>query len=153
MAPARPVAQGDRLLIYDKGANVQLSDNFRSGEFDDNLEDEANHFTLISPFLMVAMQQIRETIGRPVTITSGFRTQKKNTIIGGATRSFHTKGMAADWAADIDLEKFFKLIIDPKFKRYAFIKGAGLYLKRNFIHIDVRNSDKIVQWRNDGSST
>ena len=78
MAPARPIAQGDRLLVYNKGANVQLSNNFRSGEFDDPLEDETNHFTLISPFLMVAIQQIRETIGKPVTITSGFRCQKKN---------------------------------------------------------------------------
>ena len=140
---------GDRVIVYNKGANAKLSDNFRSGEFDDCWENESNHFTLISPFLMVAMQQIRGTIDKPVTITSGFRTTNKNIDIGGAKSSYHTKGMAADWTADINLEEFYNLLIDPKYNRFPFIKGVGYYPNRHFIHIDVRNVDKRVTWIGD----
>lgn len=140
----------NQVLVYDKGAGVKLSQNFNSNEFDDDLEDETNHFTLISPFLIVAMQQIRETIGQAVHITSGFRSERKNTSIGGAKQSYHTKGMAADFtvlSSSFELEEFFNLIIDPTFERFKFIKGIGLYLARGFIHVDVRDTDEHVIWK------
>ena len=146
----REYSRDDRVLVYDKGAGIKLSENFNSNEFDDDLEDETNHFTLISPFLIVAMQQIRSAIGQPVTISSGFRTEKKNTAIGGATRSYHTKGMAADWTVldpNFSLTEFYNIIIDPEFERYKFIKGVGLYEARGFIHIDIRNTKNRVTWK------
>jgi len=139
-----------RVYVYEKGANIKLSENFNSNEFDDDLEDETNHFTLISPFLIVAMQQIRSAIGQPVTITSGFRTEKKNTSIGGAIKSYHTKGMAADWTVlnpDFSLTEFYNIILDKEFQRYRFIKGVGLYEARGFIHVDVRDTKDRVTWK------
>jgi len=130
----------NRILIYDKGENIKLSENFNLWEFEDDLEDESNHFTLVSPYLITAMQQIRSTLGVPVRITSGFRTAQKNGSIGGATKSYHTKGMAADWTAKVDLLEFYRTITDSHFNRFPFIKGVGYYPTRNFIHIDVRDS-------------
>lgn len=38
----------------------------------------------------------RPGIGKPLSITSGFRCNRHNKAVGGAEQSFHTLGMAAD---------------------------------------------------------
>lgn len=38
----------------------------------------------------------REAMGQPIQVTSGFRTSALNTLIGGALKSQHMKGEAAD---------------------------------------------------------
>lgn len=43
------------------------------------------------------MQKIRDNLGMPVTITSGFRCVKLNLAIGSASTSQHPKGQAADF--------------------------------------------------------
>jgi len=42
------------------------------------------------------LQPARDAVGLPFVITSGYRPQKLNRIIGGATTSQHTVGEAAD---------------------------------------------------------
>jgi hypothetical protein len=43
------------------------------------------------------LQPIREHFGRPVTISSGYRSPDINRIIGGSDTSHHSRGMAADF--------------------------------------------------------
>ena len=43
------------------------------------------------------MQPIRELLGRPVVISSGYRPEWLNTKIGGSKTSQHMKGQAADF--------------------------------------------------------
>ena len=42
------------------------------------------------------LQPLRNHLGKPVVINSGFRTQAVNMAVGGAKNSQHTKGEAAD---------------------------------------------------------
>jgi zinc D-Ala-D-Ala carboxypeptidase len=42
------------------------------------------------------LQPIRDAIGVPISVTSGYRSPELNRIIGGSTRSHHMRGMAAD---------------------------------------------------------
>ena len=42
------------------------------------------------------LQPLREHLGKPITITSGYRSPALNKAIGGAAGSQHTKGEAAD---------------------------------------------------------
>lgn len=42
------------------------------------------------------LQPLREELGFPLTITSGYRCQRVNDLIKGATNSHHMRGMAAD---------------------------------------------------------
>jgi len=42
------------------------------------------------------LERIRELIGCPITVTSGYRCAKLNSAIGGQPDSQHTKGEAAD---------------------------------------------------------
>ena len=46
--------------------------------------------------LTVVLQCIREHFGKPVVITSGYRTAAHNAVVGGAKSSQHLLGRAAD---------------------------------------------------------
>lgn len=43
------------------------------------------------------LQHIRNYMGHPVIVTSGYRSPDLNRIVGGAARSHHMQAAAADW--------------------------------------------------------
>ena len=57
---------------------------------------EGMKFASKRPGLVVLLQCIREYFGKPVTITSGYRTASHNTRVGGSKSSQHLLGRAAD---------------------------------------------------------
>jgi uncharacterized protein YcbK (DUF882 family) len=46
--------------------------------------------------LIDKLDQIRDLVGKPLIITSGFRTYAHNKVIGGKPNSAHLRGFAAD---------------------------------------------------------
>lgn len=56
--------------------------------------------SLISIRLLKNLQKTRNKLGVPMTITSGLRCQRWNTICGGATFSRHMKGQAIDFVSE-----------------------------------------------------
>ena len=71
----------------------QLSPAFRVREF--RCRDGTDTI-LIDEGLVVLLQCIREHFGKPVTITSGYRTASHNAKVGGSRSSQHLLGRAAD---------------------------------------------------------
>ena len=71
----------------------QLSPAFKVREF--RCRDGSDAI-MIDQTLVVLLQAIREHFGKPVTITSGYRTAAHNTAVGGAKSSQHLLGRAAD---------------------------------------------------------
>lgn len=51
---------------------------------------------MVDQALPVLLQAIREHFGKPITITSGYRTAAHNAAVGGAKSSQHLLGRAAD---------------------------------------------------------
>ena len=51
---------------------------------------------MVDQALPVLLQAIREHFGKPITITSGYRTGTHNTAVGGSKSSQHLLGNAAD---------------------------------------------------------
>ena len=51
---------------------------------------------MVDAALTVLLQAIREHFGKPITITSGYRTAAHNAAVGGAKSSQHLLGRAAD---------------------------------------------------------
>ena len=70
----------------------QLSPSFRVREF----ACKGSDVVLIDDELVVLLQCIREHFGKPVVITSGYRTAAHNAVVGGAKSSQHLLGRAAD---------------------------------------------------------
>lgn len=46
------------------------------------------------------LDPIREKFGKPITVTSGYRCDKLNRLVGGKPNSQHLKGQAADLVGD-----------------------------------------------------
>lgn len=96
--------------------------------------------------LVKVLQQIRDHFGKPVSITSGYRTPAYNTKVGGASNSYHVKGMAADitvtGVSNRDVAKFASTIAN----------GVGLYnYTGGFVHVDVRGSR--YYWQQDSKNS
>ena len=51
------------------------------------------------------LQPLRDAMGEPIKIGSGYRCTKLNKAVGGVTNSQHTKGQAADLCIDGDMKK------------------------------------------------
>jgi uncharacterized protein YcbK (DUF882 family) len=78
-----------------KDGAKQLSPAFRVREF--RCRDGTDTI-LIDEGLVVLLQCIREHFGKPVTITSGYRTAAYNATLPGASKnSQHIQGRAADF--------------------------------------------------------
>lgn len=72
----------------------QLSANFRVREF--RCKDGSDPI-FVDDALVALLQQIRQHFGKPLTITSGYRTPAHNKACGGAAYSQHLYGRAADF--------------------------------------------------------
>ena len=126
----------------------QLSKNFKKSEFKcrdgsevpDDLMDNVRE-------LVENLQIIRDTIGKPIRIISGYRSPKYNRRIGGARKSQHMKAKAADMVIKgmkpVEVHKVVTgLIKEGKIKK----GGVGLY--KYFVHYDVRGFN--ARWKGKG---
>lgn len=113
---------------YQDQGDMQLSPYFKVKEF--RCKDGSDAI-FIDLSLVVLLDQIREHYGRPVSITSGYRTPEHNKKVGGAEHSQHVEGKAADFTVKG---------VDPK-TVYAWLDtwhtgGLGVY--EGWTHIDTR---------------
>lgn len=56
-------------------------------------------------YTLERLNTIRENYGKPIIITSGYRCDMLNSLVGGVKDSYHKKGLAADLKWDADLAK------------------------------------------------
>ena len=128
---------------YSKKANgaKQLSPHFAVREF---ACSDGSDTILIDTDLITLLERIRTWAGASIRVTSGYRTKAYNTRIGGASRSQHTLGTAADIVvsgktpADV-----------ARFAEAVGAGGVGLYTASRFVHVDVR--DGRARWVNRGA--
>lgn len=122
---------------YQETAKTQLSKNFNSYEFRCGLGRPCSCSTiLIDDKLVEYLQNIRDHFGKPITITSAYRCESYNKSIGGATGSYHSKGMAADIVVNGVTPREV-----AKYSESIGILGIGLYetdSDGHFVHIDTR---------------
>jgi uncharacterized protein YcbK (DUF882 family) len=86
-----------RFEIDKVGRSYKVSRNFTLGELAS--KDGAN-IVLLHPALIIALQTIRDHVGKPIRVNSAFRSPAHNKAIGGASNSLHTLGLAADIVID-----------------------------------------------------
>ncbi len=111
--------------------DVPVSPHFRLLEF----EDPDTRLVKLEPRLLVCLEALRDAVGKPIRVTSGYRSVPTNARVGGAGYSYHLRGMAADlvWEG-IDLGAAVKMA------RAAGFTGIGIdrHPDNLHLHVDVR---------------
>ena len=88
-----------------------LSKNFQLNEFtksvtairnDIDNSPNAEHIRNIQLLVKFVLQPLREGLNKPIKVTSGYRSESLNKLIGGSKRSQHCKGQAADIQFRVD---------------------------------------------------
>lgn len=118
-------------------SGTQLSPHFNEDEFrcHDKNGNPCPHCggkVIVVPALIDALETLREFVGIPIQITSGYRCAKHNAEVGGEPNSAHLTGEAADFW------------VSGSKDRFRFIEAIAFYgptrygiSRRDFIHVDV----------------
>lgn len=106
----------------------------------EELEDPTTKECLVHASLLIKLDELRELCGKPIIVTSGYRSPEHNAKIGGAQSSQHTTGRAADLVClGLSLKKFAELA-----NKVFADGGLGIYPDEKFIHVDTRG--KKARW-------
>lgn len=125
------------MIEFEKGRSDKIAKNFQYKEFDCHGQGCCST-TIIDEKLVEYVQKIRDHFGKPVNITSPYRCEVHNKRVGGATKSYHMRGQAADIVV--------QGVSSREVAKYAEsigILGIGLYETSKdgyFTHIDTRTT-------------
>lgn len=118
--------------IMDTNANEQLARHFKVKEF---ACKDGSQVVFIDEYLYAILDILRQKLGKPVIITSGYRTPEWNKKCGGAKYSYHMRGMAADIRVNgitpKEIAKELNEIVP---------NDCGIIVYKGWVHFDVRTS-------------
>lgn len=89
--------------------------------------------------LLDNLQVLRDELGEPVRINSGYRSPAYNKKIGGVKNSQHLRATAADITVKSKTPRQVKAIIERLIKAGKMHNG-GIGLYPGFVHYDVRRT-------------
>lgn len=87
-------------MMKDRNLNFKFSELIYSDTaVKNNINNmpDINSLDNMLDLIYFCLQPIRDKIGKPMIITSGYRCPQVNKLVGGAANSQHTKGQAADF--------------------------------------------------------
>lgn len=112
-----------------------ISRHFNRSEFGCQCSYEDCEDIAVDVELIKVLEDVREHFGKPVIINSSYRCERHNEDVGGAPRSKHRLGIAADIVVKtIHPHKVYTYLDNKYPDRY----GMGKY--NTFTHVDVRGS-------------
>ena len=118
--------------IINTDANEKIGQHFKVREF---ACKDGSQVVFVDENLVSILDILRNKIGKPVIITSGYRTPEWNTKCGGAKYSYHMRGMAADIRVNgisaKELANKLNEIVPDK---------CGIIVYKSWVHFDVRTS-------------
>ena len=113
--------------------DYRLSDHFNAGEL------ACRHCgrVYVTPVLLIMLEKLRSLAGVPLTICSGYRCPTHNDNIGGAPRSKHMLGMAADIAVPEKYRDSPAEFLDMVTAVAVEVRGGyHYYPSSHFVHMD-----------------
>lgn len=121
-----------KCYIMDTDANEKVGQHFKVREF---ACKDGSQVVFIDDYLVSLLDVLRNQVGKPVYITSGYRTPTRNKKVGGAKYSYHMRGMAAD----IRIEGMTAKEIANKLNKIIPF-GCGIIVYESWVHIDTRRN-------------
>ena len=117
---------------------MQLTENFSLSEFDCN-DGSKTPQSVIDQLEKVAdnLQVLRKYLGKSIQVNSGYRSPSYNVKIGGASKSQHVLGNAADIVVEGYTPKQVFDVIELLQERGEMSVG-GLHAYKTFVHYDIR---------------
>lgn len=124
---------------YKYAAEKRLSPHFRVREF--HSKHDPSDLVKVDERLLTLLENIRNHVGKPVHLNSGYRSPEYNATLKNASpRSQHCNGKAADiWVEGVTP----KQIADIAECYLGSSGGIGIY--KTFTHVDVRTS--CARWK------
>ncbi|WP_425107226.1 D-Ala-D-Ala carboxypeptidase family metallohydrolase [Ancylobacter sp.] len=101
--------------------------HFKVGEFDSSDQPGSGQKMVLS--FVAKLDALRTLWGRPMRVTSGYRTKTHNRAVGGTANSAHLRGRAADIHIMPEDQAAF-----AKLARQVGMTGIGYY--RSWVHLD-----------------
>ena len=124
-----------RVIVYQASDTSALSKNFTREEFKCPCGCTRQ---MVDSELVEKMQAVREKLGKPIKITSGYRCIPHNAAVKGSSGSKHRYGMAADWRMkDRNINPVALGIIATQ-----YFKAVGIYWYDGcaIVHTDTRDT-------------
>lgn len=127
-------------ILFKEEMHMKIGKYFDEHEFachcDRHGVDAEGHPILdhvIDKRLVDVLDRIRERLGVPIIVNSGYRCPEHNAEVGGVSDSQHVLGTAADITYDgIDIDRLAEIAEE------CGADGIGKYYYQDFVHIDVR---------------
>lgn len=114
----------------DTDANEKVGQHFKVREF---ACKDGSQAVFIDDYLVSILDILRNQVGKPVIINSGYRTPTRNKEVGGAKYSYHIRGMAAD----IRIKGMTAKEIANKLNE-IIPSDCGIIVYDTWVHIDTR---------------
>jgi len=116
---------------------MKLSPNFHLNEFVSTADPgrpSEDILESLTALCLRVLEPLRDVTGKPIKVTSGWRSKAHNRAVGGADGSMHLTGIAVDIAVPDDQ----MLKVAAIASKLPAVGGVGVYPGRNFIHLDMR---------------
>ena len=129
------------VITYAAKHRQRLTPNFYIGEF---MCRDGSTLILIDKRLAEGLQKIRDKVGKPVIITSAFRTPEHNIAVKGAQPTDDSEGSQHLYgkAADISVQGMTGQQLANIARAVGF---TGIGIAGTWCHVDVR--DEKAEWR------
>lgn len=112
--------------------NEQIGKHFKVREF---ACKDGSPIVFIDDYLVAILDILRNKLGKPVIITSGYRTPEWNAKCGGAKYSYHMRGMATDIRVDgMSAKELANKLND------IIPDECGIIVYKSWVHFDVRKA-------------
>ena len=135
------IGKDRRIFVFmPEDGEIKHTPNFRMDEFFCKCRRTHPHF--VSLTLIETLQQLRDELGVPLKINSGYRCPEHNRKIGGAKASQHMRGLAADVAIPDGIKA--ADIFDIARYKCGFSWG---YEGKGFVHLDLRIETTDWRWK------
>lgn len=95
---------------------------------------DINSLDCMLDLIFYCLQPIRNVIGFPMIITSGYRNAEVNRLVGGKVNSQHTKGQAVDFVVGgFNIEKIIDIIKNSGIEYDQLINEYGQWVHISFV--------------------